>query len=464
MKTILVVDDNKLNLATARKVLEGEYRVIPVMRGEQALSFLQKGDCDMILLDINMPDMDGFAVLDQIRELPGCKSTPVIFLTADNDAETETRCFKRGAVDFIAKPFVPDVMLSRIGRVLELEDLRRNLASKLEETTREVSKIRNRSYQDPLTGLWNRAYIEETMASLLSSKTPGALMMIDIDNFKAINDCYGHIVGDQVLKEFAEILRNAFPSGDVLGRIGGDEFVVFVRGLTDKEALGNRATAVIARFDARIDELGYDDTRTSVSVGVALAPHDGEEFAELYNCADKALYYVKQNGKSDFHFYGDRLRDVSARGGKTVDLKYLQDLMSRADSGRGAYQLDFESFNRVYNFIRRFVERSARDVQTVLFTVNECAGEKVETAEIDGALELLEKAIYTSLRRSDVSTRYSSKQLIVILMDADSDNGDMVAERIIENFNKLYTDGRVRIDYGIARLDSRAIRNAPRAE
>ena len=172
MKTILVVDDNKLNLATARKVLEGEYRVIPVMRGEQALTFLRKDECDMILLDINMPDMDGFTVFDQIREIPGCQNTPVIFLTADNDAETEARCFRHGAVDFIAKPFVPDVMLSRIGRALELEDLRRNLANKLEETKREVKKIRSRSYQDPLTGLWNRAYIEETMAQLLAEKDP----------------------------------------------------------------------------------------------------------------------------------------------------------------------------------------------------------------------------------------------------------------------------------------------------
>ena len=177
---------------------------------------------------------------------------------------------------------------------------------------------------------------------------------------------------------------------------------------------------------------------------------------DLYGCADKALYYVKQNGKNGYHFFSDKLQAETSRSARTVDLKYLQDLMSRADKGIGAYLLDFESFHHVYNFIRRFVERSNRDVQTVLFTVSENGGAEVDAAEIEYALELLEKAIFTSLRRSDVSTRYSSKQLIVILMDANSESGDMVAERIIDNFEKIYANKKVSIDYGIARLDSHA--------
>lgn len=107
MKNILVVDDDKLNLATARKVLSEDYKVIPVVRGEQALSYLKNGTCDIdiILLDINMPEMDGFQVFYKIREMEHCQNIPVIFLTADDDTETETRCFKEGAVDFITKPF-----------------------------------------------------------------------------------------------------------------------------------------------------------------------------------------------------------------------------------------------------------------------------------------------------------------------------------------------------------------------
>lgn len=453
MKNILIVDDNKLNLTAARKVLSGDYKVIPVMRGAQALTYLESGECDIILLDINMPEMDGFEVLARIREMEQGKNIPVIFLTADSDSETETRCFKEGAIDFIAKPFVPEVMLSRIGRVLELEDLRRSLADRLEQKTKEVSDIKSKSHQDALTGLWNRAHTEEAVNAMLSEGENGSLMMIDMDNFKAINDNYGHIAGDQTLKMFADTLRKYAVEGDVLCRIGGDEFVVFVKGITSKSEIGNRASDIISDMCYKLEQCKFE-TNSSVSIGIAQTPDDGTEFNKLYNSADKALYYVKQNGKNSYHFFSDKLQEESARGGKTVDLNYLREFMSRADSGRGAYLLDFESFHHVYNFIRRFVERSSRDVQTVLFTITENDNVELDVSETELVLELLEKAIYISLRRSDVSTRYSSKQIIVILMDANEENGDMVANRIIECFNKLYTGDRVTIEYGIARMDS----------
>lgn len=454
MKTILVVDDNKTNLASARMLLSREYRVVPVMRGQQALTYLQSGECDVILLDINMPDMDGFEVLEKIKGMERCRNIPVIFLTADSDSETETRCFRKGALDFIAKPFVPEVMLSRISRVLELEELRRNLADKLAQKTKEVSDIRSQSRQDVLTGLWNRSYTEETVNKLLEQGTAGALFMIDMDNFKAINDNYGHIAGDETLRMFAETLRKFSSEKDVLCRIGGDEFVVFVHGVTSKAELSNYASDIISDLCRKMEECKFE-TNTSVSIGIAQAPEDGAEFTKLYNAADKALYHVKQNGKNSYHFFSDKVQAENERGGRIVDLKYLQDLMSRADSGKGAYLLDFESFHHVYNFIRRFIERSKTDVRTLLFTVSEHDHVHPDSSETELALELLERAIYTSLRRSDISTRYSSRQIIVILMDANNENCDVVAGRIIDNFHKLYTGKNVKIDYGIAQMDSR---------
>lgn len=450
MRTILVVDDNKQNLAVARNVLSSDYKVVPVMKGQQALAYLESSECDIILLDINLPDMDGFELLSRIRSMDKCANTPVIFLTADSDSDTETRCFKEGAADFIAKPFVPEVMLSRISRILELEQLRRSLADRLEAKTKEVSDIKSKSRQETLTGLWNRTYAEETINGMLESGVSGALFMMDMDNFKLINDNYGHIAGDKTLKMFADTLRDLSAEEDVLCRLGGDEFVVFVKGITEKEELSRRARGIIADMKRKIAECRFE-TNTSVSIGIAQAPEDGTEFNKLYNSADKALYYVKQNGKNSCHFFSDKLQAENSRSGKTVDLKYLSELMSRADNEEGTYHLDFESFHHVYNFIRRFVERSNRDVQTVLFTVSGTDDEP-DAAETEAALEMLEKAIYTSLRCSDVSTRYSGKQLIVILMDTNTENGDMVAERIIDSFFRLYTGGKVRIDYGIARM------------
>ncbi len=448
MKTILVVDDDKLNLSAARKVLSGEYKVIPVVRGTQALSYLENEECDMILLDISMPEMDGFELLRKIRTMENGKDIPVIFLTADNDTETETRCFKEGAIDFIVKPFVPAVMQSRIGRALELEELRRGLADKLEKKTREVSDIKSKSYQDVLTGLWNRAYTENAVNEMISQKKKGALFMLDMDNFKAVNDNYGHIAGDETLKVFAGTLKKFAGEGDILCRIGGDEFMVFVKGVTEKSELSSRAADIISDFQKKFAALSFE-IECSVSIGIAQTPEDGLEFNKLYNSADKALYYVKQNGKNAYHFFSDKLQKEKSRAGKIVDLKYINSVMSRTDDGQGAYFLDIDSFHHVYNFICRFVKRNEKDVQTVLFTVN-ADNQEIDVTEMELILETLEKAIYTSLRRSDVSTRYSSKQIVVILMDTDEVNGSMVADRILDCFYKMYSHQEVQIDYDIA--------------
>lgn len=448
MKTILVVDDDKLNLSAARKVLSGEYKVIPVVRGTQALSYLENEECDMILLDISMPEMDGFELLRKIRTMENGKDIPVIFLTADNDTETETRCFKEGAIDFIVKPFVPTVMQSRIGRALELEELRRGLADKLEKKTREVSDIRSKSYQDVLTGLWNRAYTENAVNEMISQEKKGALFMLDMDNFKAVNDNYGHIAGDETLKVFAGTLKKFAGEGDILCRIGGDEFMIFVKGVTEKSELSSRAADIISDFQKKFAALSFE-IECSVSIGIAQTPEDGLEFNKLYNSADKALYYVKQNGKNAYHFFSDKLQKEKSRAGKIVDLKYINSVMSRTDDGQGAYFLDIDSFHHVYNFICRFVKRNEKDVQTVLFTVNE-ENQEIDVTEMELILETLEKAIYTSLRRSDVSTRYSSKQIVVILMDTDEVNGSMVADRILDCFYKMYSHQEVQIDYDIA--------------
>ena len=448
MKTILVVDDDKLNLSAARKVLSGEYKVIPVVRGTQVLSYLENEECDMILLDISMPEMDGFELLRKIRTMENGKDIPVIFLTADNDTETETRCFKEGAIDFIVKPFVPTVMQSRIGRALELEELRRGLADKLEKKTREVSDIRSKSYQDVLTGIWNRAYTENAVNEMISQEKKGALFMLDMDNFKAVNDNYGHIAGDETLKVFAGTLKKFAGEGDILCRIGGDEFMIFVKGVTEKSELSSRAADIISDFQKKFAALSFE-IECSVSIGIAQTPEDGLEFNKLYNSADKALYYVKQNGKNAYHFFSDKLQKEKSRAGKIVDLKYINSLMSRADDGQGAYFLDIDSFHHVYNFICRFVKRNEKDVQTVLFTVNE-ENQEIDVTEMELILETLEKAIYTSLRRSDVSTRYSSKQIVVILMDTDEVNGSMVADRILDCFYKMYSHQEVQIDYDIA--------------
>ncbi len=451
MKHILIVDDNKTNLVSARSVLNDIYKVTAVTMGKQALKFMENNSCDLILLDINMPEMDGFEVLRRIKANEKLAHIPVIFLTADNDAATESKCLEEGALDFIAKPFVAAVMRSRISRILESEDMKRQLADKLDRTIKEVTDIKSKSQQDALTGLWNRAYTEKAVNELISQGTRGALFMIDMDNFKAINDNYGHIEGDNTLKMFADTMRKYSKEGDVLCRIGGDEFVMFVNGVTSKSAVGNLAGDIISDLCYKIEQKDFK-TNSSVSIGIAQTPDDGTDFNTIYNAADKALYYVKQNGKNSYHFFSEQREAENERSGNLVDLKYLREIMSRADSGKGAYMIDFDSFHHVYNFIKRLVDRGGYSVQTLLFTAVDKNGAHPDENEESIALEMMEQAIRTTLRRSDVSTRYSARQIVVILLNTDDKFGNAVAVRTIDCFHKLYTGNAIDFEYSISQM------------
>ena len=145
---ILVVDDDKTNLSLAQRILGPQYRIAAAGSGSAALTYLESHRPDLVLLDINMPEMDGYEVMEKLRADPRTETIPVIFLTADNLAETEIKCFQMGAMDFVTKPFVPDILLSRVSKTIELDQYRHNLeemvtaqAEKITEDALRLSKI-----------------------------------------------------------------------------------------------------------------------------------------------------------------------------------------------------------------------------------------------------------------------------------------------------------------------------------
>lgn len=138
---ILVVDDDKMNLVVAQKLLAEEYRIAAVNSGELAFQYLEKHEPDLILLDIQMPEMDGFEVMRRIQANEVWRKIPVIFLTADRSEKTEETCFQMGAVDYIGKPFVPAIMLQRVRRTLELEDYRKNLERMVEKQLQRITQL-----------------------------------------------------------------------------------------------------------------------------------------------------------------------------------------------------------------------------------------------------------------------------------------------------------------------------------
>lgn len=296
LKHILLVDDSRTILKHAEIVLKDEYRISTANSGKEALEFIKQTKPDLVLLDINMPEMDGFETLERIRLIPGCDELPVVFLSAETDVKTEIKVLGMGAMDFIRKPLEPQLVSSRLNRIFMIEETKKNLTLN--------------ACQDVLTGLWNRQYLEEQVQNYGQSGGVGVFALLDLDNFKTINDTCGHIVGDAVLIKFAETLKEQVRKDDIVCRIGGDEFVLFLKNCKAKSDYVTIIHKLIEIVPLKVAGVtGVDSSENTVSVGIACMPHDGTEFLTLYNKADKALYHVKQNGKCSYHIYHEKNND-----------------------------------------------------------------------------------------------------------------------------------------------------------
>lgn len=673
MYNILVVDDNKTNLQLVKQVLSKKYSVIPVLSGKVALQYLRKKKPDLILLDLLMPDMDGREFLKAMKDLPNGDHVPVIILTADTDKDTEVECLKLGAADFIRKPFVPEVMISRIEKTMELDMLKNRLEQKLEENSKQMEQVTLRSmatlsnlidareqctrdhsssvskyaveianhlgwseeqkqnlhfvallhdigkvvvpdyilnkpdaltedeYElikshtkvgaellkdiklikdagvgaqyhherydgegypeglkgeeipmiarilgitdayvamasdriyrsrlsnekiieelikgqgtqfdpklvdimleilknegqsmeeytqislgmtslldesnlllqrvlkeqntteaslaitDPLTGIHNRRHFETEVTKFLWEKgNQGSFFMIDLDNFKSINDTFGHLEGDRALKMVAEMLRKNARDSDILCRMGGDEFAIFFPGLVSKKILRKKADRIMKCFSELM--LTEEILRlTTLSIGIAVSGVDGTEYRALYENADKSLYYVKQNGKNAIHFYSgeseqeDDKEDIQF----SANLRSLMSILKEREKKRGVLKVGYNDFQRIYNFISRCVERNKHQVHILLFSITNSNGEYEDMEVFEKSVELLEQCINDNLRRSDVSTKYTNSQFVVIIVDADDEGANQVLRRIEENYISNNVDNPYVLSYEKAQI------------
>lgn len=437
MKSILMVDDVSTNLICAVEVLRNSYKVSTAKSGRQALLMLNEMIPDLIMLDINMPQMDGYEVFEKLKANPEWASIPVVFLTAENDMSKEIKGLEMGAMDFIRKPFDPEVMKVRIDKILSRAD-----------QTKDLENIANK---DSLTNLSTRRTFEKYIKENDKAKE-GYFLLIDLDNFKAVNDNYGHLVGDSVLVKLARVFEEIVGETDGVCRLGGDEFVIYIPGNDSREQIKSIVRRLIATSEYEISDVlsDYSEFKVSISVGISCRPSDGEDFITLYNNADKALYFVKQNGKRGFHFYdsmGIKAEDFEMENSK-INLIQLQRLISENDELDGAYKVEYEGFKRIYRFVSRCMDRKNQDVQIVLFTLNTKDGSYL--SDDNSFISKLGEEIAGSLRRGDVATMCGGSQYVVILMDANDDNGRKVADRIIEKYKeKVIKDEPIEISYEI---------------
>lgn len=323
-----------------------------------------------------------------------------------------------------------------------------------------VKEIQSELEKDSLTGFLNRRYFEEKVNNyLLKPQAWGTFFMMDIDNFKEVNDTYGHAAGDELLLEFTAILKKNVRENDFVCRIGGDEFAIFFRELDKESVIRQRAESILRMFAEKKEELGF--SCCSVSIGIKIK-YSGTKEANcdiLYREADKALYHVKNNGKDDYYIQSDpwQKEQKNSREEKQMDLNQLMRKISERQYRQGAYAVEYGRFANIYQFIARNLERSKQHVQVILFRIVQEDAEE-ESARLEDSLMLLETAIIHCLRRGDVTSQFSPVQQIVVLMNANKKNGNVVAERIINKYNTLAGAKALRIDYEIREVPIKEIK------
>lgn len=293
--TVLVVDDNPENLKVLGNLLrDNGYSPVIAKTGTMALEYLKKEKPSLVLLDIMMPEMDGYETCRRMVNDPNTRDIPVIFLSAKNNPDDIVKGFEAGGVDYVSKPFQNSEILARIGTHVKLQKMRIQLEEK-------NALLAEQAIKDFLTGLFNRRYfIEQFERDLSRAKRYGrdlTLMMLDIDHFKSINDSYGHAVGDEVLKMLGSIGKEFVRNTDVFARIGGEEFAVI---LTETNISGGRAIA--ERFREKIQGISVPArtgaARFTVSIGLAQALNDDATIDGIMKNADDALYHAKHNGRN----------------------------------------------------------------------------------------------------------------------------------------------------------------------
>lgn len=442
-KHILIVDDVTTNLKLAADVLQDYYQLSMAKSGAQALEFLKKAKPDLILLDVRMPGMDGYETLEKIKSNVDTANIPVVFLTVDDQRESEIKGLKMGAMDFILKPFEPDIMLSRIEKILQIEDLRKNLS--------------NSAKKDPLTGVWNRKFIEEDVDKYFTTKNKGVFIIFDVDNFKTVNDRYGHMFGDSVLCKFSNILLEKIGPRDIAARMGGDEFAVFLKGDYSDDEINSYCEMILDSVHTEMKDPTESSYEPTVSIGISVAPDDGTDFNSLYHRADKALYYIKQNGKDYYHYYKQREESLNSQlvnFNSEVDMKRLEKLIRERKQRDGALRVEYEGFKHIVHFVSRFTQRSGDSIWIILFTLSHSENVKLTTEELEAAMQEVERAIVVSLRQGDVTTQYSSFQFITMLLNSSEEDSRGIAGRIITTWQEITENKDLSLQYDLKNIDA----------
>ncbi len=297
--SILVVDDDRATRLLMRHKLERDgYVVEEAADGGSAIAMYQRTSPDIVLMDASMPGMDGFAACAQIQKLPGGATTPVLIVTSLDDEGSIADAFHAGATDYLSKPLNWAVLRHRLRRVIG--------------ESRAQKRIDHLAHHDSLTGLPNRVLfldrLRQALARARRYTEMVAVVNLDLDGFKRVNDTMGHEAGDELLIEVAGRLGHSARASDTIARFGGDEFVLLV-GMASERGVGIVAQHILDALSEPF-RLQHGVVSITTSVGAALYPTDGGDMRTLLTRADTAMYRAKRQGRNAFQFFS---RPMTAR-------------------------------------------------------------------------------------------------------------------------------------------------------
>lgn len=342
---VLLVNDDPASLFALENLLadsarQNGYQLLTAGSGKEALRQVLRHEFAVILLDVSMPAMDGFETAEAIHSHPRSADVPIIFITAHYaDEMNRLKAYQKGAVDYLFTPVIPQILQTkvevfvemtkkniqlrkksdelarlnqdlRVQRMQDLERINQELEAEIKERKQAEQRAHELSTRDVLTNLVNRRsliqQLEHAVASADRHGTQFALLFLDLDKFKEVNDHYGHEVGDELLRQVAARLTAAVRVSDVVARLGGDEFVVLIE--------GERAAANAARVARKIEQagarpylIGCHRIISAPSVGIALYPQDGNNAGTLMRNADLAMYQAKQDAGCSIKFFHEEL-------------------------------------------------------------------------------------------------------------------------------------------------------------
>ncbi|GGI78220.1 two-component system response regulator [Legionella impletisoli] len=294
---ILIADDSKLTRKKLSDALnELGHQVLEATSGEDAIALFQSEHPDLIILDVVMEGMSGFECARKLRALNQSEWIPIIFLSSSIDDEYISKGIDAGGDDYLTKPISKVTLAAKIKAMQRIADMRSQLIDITE-------KLKVLSRTDPLTGLNNRLefdkVLEKTIARAERHQLNFALLFIDIDGFKGVNDTLGHHAGDELIKQIANRLASSIRIDDFIARLGGDEFAIIMQPIKTPVAPEKLAEKIVTQ-----NVLNFQEDRTiSLSVGIATYPEAGTSREKLLIHADEAMYQAKQQGGKDYRRY-----------------------------------------------------------------------------------------------------------------------------------------------------------------